>query len=232
LLAQPSVTTANRTPPDSRGNNLIQGSAQLDQHRSLSHRRFAFHKLALVAASVLLLASGCSRSTSAEQALNNALANAGQQRDDIFPFAAQVMIDGLPPRLAKHEALIVMLNDPEKLDTPPTTRRYVETTPSGDFSFSTYAPHDGVKPGKYILTFAILKEKGKFGLIGPDKLNNFYNDPDKNANVAEYAVEHKAPGKSDYIFNLELAGKDAAQPGPRAITRIVQEQLLGSDRAK
>jgi hypothetical protein len=198
----------------------------------MSHRRFKFQKLALIASSALLVSSGCFGSRSADQALNNALASAGQQKEPIYPLAGQVTIDGLPPKLEKHEALVVMLNEPEKLDAPPTTRRYVETTPSGDFCFSTYEPQDGVKPGKYILTFVILRERGKFGLIGPDKLNNLYNDPDKNSNIPEFTIDHKAPGKSDYSFNLELAGKEAASPGPHAITSIVQERLPGADRIK
>ena len=134
--------------------------------------------------------------------------------------------------LEKHEALVVMLNEPEKLGRATDDQEIRETTPSGDFCFSTYEPQDGVKPGKYILTFAILRERGKFGLIGPDKLNNLYNDPDKNSNIPEFTIDHKAPGKSDYSFNLELAGKEAASPGPRAITSIVQESLPGADRIK
>ncbi len=125
-----------------------------------------------------------------------------------------------------------MLNDPEKLDVPPAKRRYVETTPSGDFSFSTYEPQDGIKPGKYVLTFAILKERGKFGMVGPDKLNNLYNDPDKNADIAEFKIDHKAPGKSDYSFNLELAGREAATPGPHSITNTIDERLPGAERVK
>ena len=198
----------------------------------MSHHRFAFQKFALIASSALLVSSGCFGSRSADQALNNALANAGQQKEPIYPLSGQVTIDGQPPHLEKHEALIVMLNDPENLDAPPTRRRYVETTPSGDFSFSTYESQDGVKPGKYILTFAILRERGKFGLIGPDKLNNLYNDPDKSSNIPEFTIDHKAPGKSDYSFNLEVAGKEAVLPGPRAITRIVQDNLPGADRIK
>ncbi len=198
----------------------------------MSHRRFAFQKFALLASSALLLSSGCFGSRSADQALTNALAQAGQQKEPIYPLAGNVTIDGLPPHFEKHEALIVMLNEPEKLDTPPTTRRYVETTPSGEFCFSTYEPRDGTKPGKYILTFAILREKGKFGLIGPDKLNNLYNDPDKNSSIPELTIDHQAPGKSGYSFNLEVAGKEPASPGPHAITRIVQESLPGADRIK
>jgi hypothetical protein len=202
------------------------------RHIPMSHRRIAYQNFALLASSALLLSSGCFGSRSADQALTNALAQAGQQKEPIYPLAGNVTIDGQPPHFEKHEALIVMLNEPEKLDTPPTTRRYVETTPSGEFSFSTYEPRDGTKPGKYILTFAILREKGKFGLIGPDKLNNLYNDPDKNSSIPELTIDHQAPGKSGYSFNLEVAGKEPASPGPRAITRIVQESLPGADRIK
>jgi hypothetical protein len=197
----------------------------------MSHRGFAFEVFALIASSALLVSSGCF-GTSADQALNNALASAGQQKEKVYPFAGQVTIDSQPPKLEKHEALIVMLNDPEKPDAPPITRRYVETKANGEFCFSTYEPKDGIKPGKYILTFAILREKGKFGLIGPDKLSNLYNDSDKNSNIPEFTIDQKAPGKSDYSFNLELAGRDAASPGPHAITSIVDDRIPGADRIK
>jgi hypothetical protein len=198
----------------------------------MSYRRFESHKFALIASSALLICSGCSGTQSPNQALTNAIASAGQQKDQIYALAGQVTIDGQPPRLEGRDALVVMLNDPDKLDSPPAERKYVETTPSGDFSFSTYERNDGVKPGKYILTFAILRRKGKFGLVGPDKFNNLFNDPDKNSSVPEFTIEHKAPGKSDYSFNLDVAGKEAAVPGPHAITSIVEERMPGADRIK
>jgi hypothetical protein len=87
-------------------------------------------------------------------------------------------------------------------------------------------------PGKYVLTFALLKQKGKFGLVGPDRLNNLYNDPDKNATVEGFTIDHQAPGKSDYVFDLKVAGKDAGTLGPHSITNIVDEGIPKAGRVK
>jgi len=191
-----------------------------------------FQNFALIALMALLVSSGCFGTQSADQALNNSLANAGVQKEKIYPLAGQVTIDGQPPALEGREGLIVILNDPDKLDVAPMKKKYVGTNSKGEFSFLTYVPNDGVKPGKYILTFAILRAKGKLGLIGPDKLNNLYNDPDKNSSIPEFTIDHKDPGKSDYSFNLEVAGKEAVSPGPHAITNIIDEGIPGANRRK
>ena len=180
---------------------------------------------------LLVSACGCSKTQSADQALNAALANSGLQREKTYPLAGIVMVDSQAPHFAKRgQKLVVMLNDPKKPDVPVMEKAYVEANDKGEFSFSTYAPGDGVKPGKYILTFAALQKKGRFGLLGPDLLNNHYNDPDKNADNKEFSIDHQAPGKTDYIFNLEIAGKETLTPGPHALTDIVDDAF--ADRVK
>jgi hypothetical protein len=188
------------------------------------------HKPGLLAAALLLAVSGCSGTQSSDQALKNALANAGASKDNVYPFAGKVTIDGHAPELKQGEWLVVMLNDREHVDLPAMQKPYVEANRDGEFAFSSYANGDGIKAGKYIVTFAVLKKKGKIGLIGPDRLNNLYNDPDKNGKIAEFNVDHQAPGKSDYAFNLDIAGKETGTPGPHALTGIVDKAVPGTKR--
>jgi hypothetical protein len=73
--------------------------------------------------------------------------------------------------------------------------------------------------GIYVLTFAQLQPNGT-RYVGPDALRNLYNDPDTNAEIAEFKIDHKAPGKKDYAFDLKLDNSAAVEPGPHAIKSL------------
>jgi hypothetical protein len=50
---------------------------------------------------------------------------------------------------------------------------------------------------------------------------NLYNDPEKNAQKPEFAIELEAPGKTDHHFDLTVAGQEPVEiAGPNAVTRI------------
>ena len=146
----------------------------------------------------------------------------GKSRDAVFPLAGQVLLDGRPVELKKaSQKLIVMLNDAALPDVPIGARRFVECGPDGRFVFSTYLDADGVPPGHYIVTFAQLTYKKKRGHCGPDALKNLYNDPDENSKSADFNIDHHAPGKTDYLFDLQIAGKEPiTSPGPKALIAI------------
>ncbi len=163
--------------------------------------------------------SGCARST--EQRLELAMNRAGVQKTQVFPLEGTVTIDGQAPdfgRANKH--LLVILFDPKQPDVPAAERPHVIVKKNGQFTFSTYLAQDGVEPGHYVVTFAAFRRKGAGTFIGPDQLNNLYNDPDLNGAKAEFNMEHGSPGKKDYSFNLEIAGKEPAKPGPRTVTTL------------
>ena len=97
--------------------------------------------------------------------------------------------------------------------------------------FGTYTADDGVKAGIYVLTFAQLQPNGNHS-VGPDDLRNLYNNPDKNAEIAEFKIDHKAPGKKDYAFNFKLDNSAAVEPGfPRAQVFVAgrTRDVRGSD---
>src|ERR1700722_4250271 len=134
--------------------------------------------LALIGALALSVGAGCF----GQSRLDKAIVQAGMSKETVYPLAGKVTVDWLPPALERRETLVAMLNDPQKLDRPVPEKAYTVVDPkTGAFAFTTYASRDGIKAGNYILTFAVLSSKGKIGLVGPDKLHNLYNDPDKNS---------------------------------------------------
>ena len=51
-----------------------------------------------------------------------------------------------------------------------------------------------------------------------DALKNLYNDPDVNAKDEKFRLEATPPGKTDWTFDLQVAGKDSnTKPGEHAV---------------
>ena len=170
-----------------------------------------------IGALAVFAAVGCSKSAN-NQSLEALLKQTGQNRAALYPLAGKVTIDGQPPQFVRPNRLIVMLNDPNNPDL--TRRPCRECNEEGEFAFGTYTKKDGVPAAKYIVTFAVLKITMR-GLLGPDQLNNLYNDPDRNEKVAEFNIVHEAPGREDYAFDLKVAGQPAVgMPGPKALTEL------------
>jgi hypothetical protein len=191
----------------------------------------SFGRLGLVAALAGFVTAGCG--SSADDALNQTLKDAGKTKDAVYPFAGKVTIDGDPPKLERGYRLVLVLNDPEKLDTPTIQKLHVEADENGEFKFTTYGQNDGIKPGKYIVTFGVFKNQRIVGLVPPDQLHNLYTDPDENAkNSPEFVIDHKAPGNKEYKFNLVVMGKEpVAQPGSHALNGVMDENDPGARRA-
>jgi hypothetical protein len=189
-----------------------------------SGHRLDFPKLGLFAAIALSIFAGCTQTQSPQEGLDKAIAGAGLSKENVYPLSGKVTIDGQSPQ-ATGGRLVVLLNDPKKLDIPSREKIHVQASPQGDFAFTTYLNGDGVKPGKYILTFAMLHKEGKRGLDGPDQLKNLYNDPDKNGSIPEFSIDHQAPGKTDYAFNLTTTGKEAVSAGPHALTTLIDPHM-------
>jgi hypothetical protein len=169
---------------------------------------------------------GCSGRTSEKEAINQFFTdNPKAKRLTPAKFAGLVTIDGQPPERRPATRLFIMLNDLEHLQKLPT--RYMEVAPDGSFEFMTYLAGDGVPVGKYVVQFVQLHLPRGGGQIrgmglartymGPDALKNLYNDPEKNKDIKEFVVEVTQPGRTDYEFNLSVAGRDpVTAPGPYA----------------
>jgi hypothetical protein len=114
------------------------------------------------------------------------------------------------------------LYDPQKPESLKKAPIYAVCDEEGRFRFTTYGQGDGVPTGSYVALFAQLRMNtwGQMGYSSPDALKNEYNDPDRNEKIPEFKIDVAAPGKTDYQFDLQIAGKDGTSPGPRAITQI------------
>jgi hypothetical protein len=175
-----------------------------------------------VFAAVMSIASpGCTGRQSPEQRLQKALQEAGAQKEQVFPLSGHISVDGAAPDYDPRNPVLVVLIDREKSAEPARSQRFVECDPEGRFSFSTYARDDGVGPGRYVIAIAKLGRTASRGYVGPDQFHNRYNDPDKNSQDATFQIEHNSPGKSEYEFQLSVAGAEPVEtPGPHAITQI------------
>jgi hypothetical protein len=178
-------------------------------------------KRTFLASIALVILAGCEHTATVDEGIDKALA--GAKREKVYPLAGKITIDGQVPTRAR-DRLVIMLNDPQKLDIPSREKTRTEANEQGEFSFTSYVKNDGIKAGTYVLTFAILSKEGKLGLVGPDKLNNLYNDPDKNSNIPEFKIDHQSP-KTDYSFNLVTAGKEKQEAGPHALTTLVDPNM-------
>jgi hypothetical protein len=181
-------------------------------------RGFCGTSLALVA--LTSLTAGCSSHQTSQQALDAQLQTLHMDKANLGKFAGKVTIDGLPPQVERGKKLLVFLYDQNHKDKskPPL---YAQCGADGRFSFYTYTGNDGVPVGTYVVLFAELTASRSKGLVQPDGLKNLYNDPDKNMQDPNFVVSVKQPGRTDYDFNLELAGKEpVASPGANAIKEI------------
>ncbi len=177
---------------------------------------------------IALIAAGCGR-PSAEKSLQQAFRdNPKAQRVELVKFEGTVTVDGQPPGKPDTQ-LFVILNDPQHPEDPAKIPKLIGgCDDAGHFAFGTYTAHDGVEAGSYVVTFVQLHHpKGIFGhrtqslFKQPDELKNLYNDPDKNAKDPQFKVELTPPGKTDWNFNLDVAGKDpVTTPGPHAMTKL------------
>jgi hypothetical protein len=180
----------------------------------------------ILAGFALLATSGCGH-LSAEQRLGAQLKAANVSKHDAFPLAGKVLVDGLPAHTASSgQRTVVVLFDRAKPDLAVDQRPIAECNSEGEFSFQTYGNDDGVAAGQYVVTIAQLplENRAAAGSGNLDELKNLYNDPDKNAQRSGFVIDHKSPGKRDYVFELKVAGEEpVTTPAPRAVTKYPYE---------
>jgi hypothetical protein len=130
-----------------------------------------------------------------------------------YPLAGKLTIDGQSP--GKEGTVILLLNGDVGGKAEPY---YAYCRPDGSFEFQ-----GGHSAGRFVITIAWLRERKGVEwaeFLGPDQLKNLYNDPDRNAKRPEFVIRHEAPGKTNYRFNLKVAGERPVQPGPNAVTHL------------
>lgn len=185
---------------------------KMEMHR----RTFRFQARWVEVLLIAGLALGCGSKETADQAMTRISKETGIGIPATAKFSGKVIIDGVPAPL---RTLVILYNQdkpPRPKDIPP----YAMCGDDGSFAFTTNLDGDGVPPGNYVVLFAQLVNNlyaKDATWIEPDGLKNLYNDPDKS----EFKVEVKAPGKTDYLFELTTTGKEPiTKPGPKAITKL------------
>ncbi|HEX4070689.1 MAG TPA: hypothetical protein VHX68_05950 [Planctomycetaceae bacterium] len=170
---------------------------------------------------LVLAGGGCGNS----QRLDRELLRIGQVKATVFPFAGKVLVDGQTPQLSGGQKIVVVLFDAAKPNLPVRERPQALCNHHGEFAFATYGNADGLVAGDYVVTIAQLFCRSKDNACeGPDGFKNLYNDPDQNSKLSTFAIKHGAPGKTNYVFDVELASHDPVNsPGPRAVTAILAD---------
>ncbi len=158
-----------------------------------------------------LVLAGCGRSVDREE---QAYRDTGLARVPVGQVSGVVTVDGAAPA----PFTLVMLADPLKPDAA-----VLRTTcdSEGRFAFTSYDSGDGVPPGKYVVLFAQFNVGRPLGTFEPpDLMKNLYNDPDKNASKPEFQITVELPGRTDYRFDLTVAGEPPGAPGLHAVTEV------------
>jgi hypothetical protein len=174
--------------------------------------KFSLSASVVLAVLFSLGATGCNRPQTENEALQKALEVNNKSAETVVKFSGTVTVDGQPPAVDRRNPLLVIAYDPKK---PPKGRQIPYSTrcdKEGHFQFNTYSTGDGLPAGSYIAVFVQPR------IEGGDGLKNLYNDPDKNAKEERFQINLTPPGKSDWSFELAVAGKDrVTEPGEHAV---------------
>jgi hypothetical protein len=159
-----------------------------------------------------LSSGGCSRTQSENEALKKSLEVNGGSQSTVVKFSGTVTVDNQPPAIDPRNPLFVFAYDPKN---PPKGRQLPLSTrcdKNGHFQFNTYGTGDGLPAGTYVVLFAQPKPEGG------DGLKNLYNDPDNNAKEERFQINLTPPGRTDWAFDLAVAGKDPnTAPGEHTV---------------
>jgi hypothetical protein len=96
----------------------------------------------------------------------------GPPRNETFPVAGKVLVDGKPPGFLAVNCVRV-----SEIDKQNRTDSQCLTENDGSFKIATYVASDGVPEGDYVLTFQWGEINGFTGAYVGDKLNGRYSDP-------------------------------------------------------
>jgi hypothetical protein len=168
----------------------------------------------IVAACISAAALGCDHRQSPAERLERAYQESGLKPVATYPLAGRVMVDNQAAVQSPQSRLVVVAYNTAKPHAPARQSPFVIIRPDdGSFEFK------GLPPGEYVMLFAQLGylEQTR-GFYGTDALHNLYNDPDVNGKKPQFVIEHQAPGKTDYEFDLAVAGeRPPAAPGAKAL---------------
>ncbi len=161
---------------------------------------------------IILVFFGCGGRESTAQRLEKAYESAGMDPVTAYPLGGMITVDNeLPAAKSETARLLAIAYDAAKPDAKANSSATAFVKPDGSFELPP------LPPGKYVMLFAQLGYNPRMGFFGTDGLKNLYNDPDVNSKKPEFVIDHQAPGKRDYTFNLSVVGETPpAAAGPKA----------------
>jgi len=166
----------------------------------------------IAATFIFLVPVGCGGRESSAQRLEKAYESAGMNPVTAYPLGGKITVDDeLPAAKSETARLVAIAYDAAKPEAKANSSATAIVKPDGSFEFPL------LPPGKYVMLFAQLGYNPRMGFLGADSLKNLYNDPEVSSKKPEFLIDHQAPGKTDYTFNLSVAGETPpAAPGPKA----------------
>jgi hypothetical protein len=172
----------------------------------------------LAATLLFVLSLGCEGRQSTTERVEKAYKSAGISPRAAYALGGKVTVDGQPPvAKAGRSRFLAAAYEAAKPDATANGNAHAFVQPDGSFELPP------LPPGRYVMLFAQLDYDPKIGFIGRDGLENLYNDPDVNAKKPDFVIDHQAPGKKDYAFNLSVAGETPpAAPGAKAFVGSVR----------
>jgi hypothetical protein len=161
---------------------------------------------------ISLLSFGCEGRSSTTERVEKAYKSVGMNPRTVYSLGGKITVDSQPPvSKAGRSRFVAIAYDAAQPDAKANNNARAFLQPDGSFELPP------LPPGKYVMLFAQLDYDSRMGFFGRDGLENLYNDPDVNAKKPEFVIDHRAPGKKDYAFNLSVAGETPpAAPGPKA----------------
>ena len=157
--------------------------------------------LSLMSLALLTLVGCGSGRMSDQEKLKRLIPNAKQTT----PVRGKLLVDGKPVQ----DILVYLIPKGSKMptDVPPEHRARAKA--DGSFAITTYLEGDGAPAGEYVICLEWLTyRQSKDSWIGPDKLGNRYNDPDKS----EFAVTVDSKVEGFLDIEVSAAGVDPSQP--------------------
>ena len=105
-------------------------------------------------------------------------------RDATVKVIGKLLVDGKLVEPPMRVSIKAIAEDAEVVDGVKVKSAGAWAAPDGSFELSTYLQGDGVRAGKYAITFKVGQIYLMTGGLGPDILKGKYSDPD----TSEYSV--------------------------------------------
>ena len=130
----------------------------------------------------------------------------------LYPLGGKITVDNEPPAAKTETArLVAVAYDAGKPDAKANSSATAFVKPNGSFEFPP------LPPGKYVMLFAELRYNSEDGVLRSRRTQESLQRSRRQLEKTGVLIDLQAPGKTDYAFNLSVAGETPpATAGPKA----------------